>query len=133
LQIRRTLRYGHVRQITGAWGNCRAALVVSDQTAPRTKDDSVYRQLTPDAPTTAAVTLPISLVLGLLLTVSVWDLFGLVGVLLGWMLMVIPLFSYLLGLPVAFLLARLESSMRRPVSPTGSAMALPVGMDRRSV
>ncbi len=92
----------------------------------------MYRQLTPDAPTTAAVTLPISLVLGLLLTVSVWDVFGLVGVLFGWMLMVIPLFSYLLGLPVAFLLARLESAMRRLGSPTSSALDLPVGMDRRS-
>jgi ABC-type transport system involved in cytochrome bd biosynthesis fused ATPase/permease subunit len=93
----------------------------------------VYRQLTPKAPTTAAITLPLSLVLGLVLTVSVWDAFGVVGVLLGWMLMVIPALAYLLGIPVAYLLARLESALRRQTKPTTTAaLDLPVAMDRRS-
>jgi hypothetical protein len=92
----------------------------------------VYRQLTPNAPTTAALTLPISLIVGLVLTVAVWDVFGVLGVVIGWMLMVIPAVSYLLGLPVAFVLARLEGSVRRPTSPAPATLDLRVRPRRQS-
>ena len=73
----------------------------------------MYRQITPAAPMTGALTLPLCLMLALGLTVGAWELFGVVGVLGGWMLMIIPGVAYLLGLPMVFAAARVESAVRR--------------------
>jgi hypothetical protein len=85
----------------------------------------MYRQFTPSAPMTKALSLPFSAAVGVLLTSAAWYGFGVVGVVVGWMLLLIPALAYLLGLPLAFASARLESTLRG--SPTVSPATLGFG------
>jgi hypothetical protein len=80
---------------------------------PRKDVPTMYRQFAPSAPMTRALSLPFSLLVGVLLTAAAWFAFGVAGVVVGWMLLLIPALAYLLGLPMAFACARLESTLRR--------------------
>jgi hypothetical protein len=73
----------------------------------------MYRQFTPSAPMTKALSLPFSAVVGVALTAAAWYAFGALGVVIGWMLLLIPALAYLLGLPLAFACARVETTLRR--------------------
>jgi hypothetical protein len=73
----------------------------------------MYRQFTPSAPMTKALSLPFSVVAGVLLTGAAWYAFGVIGIVMGWMLLLIPALAYLLGLPLAFACARVETTLRR--------------------
>jgi hypothetical protein len=82
---------------------------------PRKDRSTMYRQFTPSAPMTKALSLPLSALVGVLLTAAAWYGFGVVGVVAGWMLLLIPMLAYLLGLPLAFACARVETTLRRSV------------------